>query len=538
MNYDKIYNNLIDKARNRTIKGYYEEHHIIPKCMGGKDSKDNLIKLTGREHFIAHRLLTKIYPLNDSLIFALHMMLVSNDLQERPSRNYEKLKILHAEAMSRLHKGKKLSDKQKKEVSKRFKGKPTWNKGLPKEKNPRTGTNLSEATKQKIAKKAKGGPSKLLGVKKTEEHKRNSSKAQQKRFAPVLNKKGYQVLTPTGFQDFDGVAYKGLVSTLKFILSDGSDIICSRNHKFITPSGEKLAKDCLIGTEINNNITIINIEVNGKRHVYDLLDVKNGNLYLTNNVISHNCELLRDEDYTVIPEFDTELQQEIIKEWPRPAYFDIYVGGDIGHKDYTVFLIGYYDFKAAKLIIEDEVVMRGRKMTTDKLADAIKEKEKTYFINPVTKEPQAPFMRVCDNNLVVINDLKELHGLTFLATSKDDAWMALNEMRIMIRQKRIIIHPRCVTLINHLKYATWSKSKDTFNRSADHGHYDAVDALKYLCRNVQYSKNPYPSNTYGENWWVGFEQPGKMPDSVSPQATQAIKNVFKIRPSLKRLGKS
>ena len=63
MNYDKIYNSLI---KQRQIKHpaadvYTENHHITPKCLGGKNNPSNLVKLTAREHFIAHRLLCKIY---------------------------------------------------------------------------------------------------------------------------------------------------------------------------------------------------------------------------------------------------------------------------------------------------------------------------------------------------------------------------------------------------------------------------------------------------------------------------------------------
>jgi len=46
MDYYKIYRCLIDRAQNRDIEGYYETHHIIPRCLGGDDSKNNLVKLT------------------------------------------------------------------------------------------------------------------------------------------------------------------------------------------------------------------------------------------------------------------------------------------------------------------------------------------------------------------------------------------------------------------------------------------------------------------------------------------------------------
>lgn len=74
MNYHKIYQNIIDKAislnRSKKESTYYENHHIIPRCIGGNDDKDNLVLLTAKEHFISHLLLVKIYPDNNKLKFA------------------------------------------------------------------------------------------------------------------------------------------------------------------------------------------------------------------------------------------------------------------------------------------------------------------------------------------------------------------------------------------------------------------------------------------------------------------------------------
>lgn len=76
MNYNRIYNELIERSRNENRqKGcgiYYENHHIIPKCLGGEDTSENLVLLTAREHFIAHWLLTKIYPSEPKIIFAFN----------------------------------------------------------------------------------------------------------------------------------------------------------------------------------------------------------------------------------------------------------------------------------------------------------------------------------------------------------------------------------------------------------------------------------------------------------------------------------
>lgn len=63
MNYKRIYDNLIETRRYRVLDDniYTELHHINPKFSGGGDNKDNIIKLTAREHFIAHALLAHIY---------------------------------------------------------------------------------------------------------------------------------------------------------------------------------------------------------------------------------------------------------------------------------------------------------------------------------------------------------------------------------------------------------------------------------------------------------------------------------------------
>lgn len=58
--YTKWYNQLCSRGLNRRLECYSEKHHIIPKCLGGNDCEQNLVRLTAREHFIAHILLTKM----------------------------------------------------------------------------------------------------------------------------------------------------------------------------------------------------------------------------------------------------------------------------------------------------------------------------------------------------------------------------------------------------------------------------------------------------------------------------------------------
>ncbi len=79
MDYAKHYNRLIDRARNRTLSDYSEGHHVVPKCLGGSDHPDNIVRLTGPEHYVAHLLLVKMHPGNSSLAYAAFRMTHSSE---------------------------------------------------------------------------------------------------------------------------------------------------------------------------------------------------------------------------------------------------------------------------------------------------------------------------------------------------------------------------------------------------------------------------------------------------------------------------
>lgn len=169
MNYQKIYNKLIDRAQSenrlKATGTYYEQHHIIPRCLNGDNSKSNLVLLTAREHFMAHKLLCEIYLDNDKLIYALWGMMNQKSLERDykiRGREYERLRILFAERTSKDRKGKKLSEEHKRKMSEARKG-----------NNNRLGKPHSEETKRKISESRKGiklGPC-------SDEHKRKISEA-------------------------------------------------------------------------------------------------------------------------------------------------------------------------------------------------------------------------------------------------------------------------------------------------------------------------------------------------------------------------
>ena len=98
MNYKKIYDDLIERARCRRIyTESAERHHIIPRSLGGDDSPSNIVILTFREHFIAHLLLFKIHKNCTvpaiKMASALNRML-SPEKQSINSSTYEKVRKL------------------------------------------------------------------------------------------------------------------------------------------------------------------------------------------------------------------------------------------------------------------------------------------------------------------------------------------------------------------------------------------------------------------------------------------------------------
>lgn len=106
MDYQRIYNQLVSNAKNRKVSQYTELHHIIPKCMGGSNTNDNLVRLTAREHFIAHHLLYKIHK-TAQLAHAWFSMLRIGKGQHRifTSIQYEQAKLAHAKELSHKMKG-------------------------------------------------------------------------------------------------------------------------------------------------------------------------------------------------------------------------------------------------------------------------------------------------------------------------------------------------------------------------------------------------------------------------------------------------
>lgn len=175
--YSRTYYNLVSKAKSRVLTKdvLTEIHHVIPRSFykmkkgwleGNPDELSNLVKLTYREHYLAHLLLVRMetvehWPIARSKMICALLRMSSGKSNQRKyrisSRKYEQSKKLMCSRhvsqstrlklseKSKLHRhsdeskkkmsqvqrnSKKFSEQQKQEMSETRKKNKWWNNGI------------------------------------------------------------------------------------------------------------------------------------------------------------------------------------------------------------------------------------------------------------------------------------------------------------------------------------------------------------------------------------------------------------------------
>lgn len=250
MDYRKIYDDLINKAKTREVpEGYFERHHIVPRSLGGSDASENLVKLTAREHFVAHALLVKFtsgadrYKMANALwIMCKRKAKQKEDGYTPASRLYEMSRYEHSIAVSKNMKGTahalgfKHSEEECKRRSERMRGNsfnlgrkqdPSVGKKISKSKMNKKRGEFSEEWRANLSKSA------LLRAPPSEETLAKLSKANSGSRNAMTRK--YLIIAPTG-ESF--VWLNGLTQFCKDFNISKSRLGIYVNKGIIPPSGK------------------------------------------------------------------------------------------------------------------------------------------------------------------------------------------------------------------------------------------------------------------------------------------------------------
>lgn len=155
MNYQKIYDALISRAKGRVYcRGYHERHHIVPRSLGGTNNADNIAVLTFREHFLAHWLLVKIHKNKEKqkMQYALHRMVIQTGKFNRNRHVTSGQYAIGRKAFVQAQTGKKAT----KETILKMKLKATGRKHTEESKSKMRGRRDSPETIEKRSKALRG----------------------------------------------------------------------------------------------------------------------------------------------------------------------------------------------------------------------------------------------------------------------------------------------------------------------------------------------------------------------------------------------
>jgi len=214
-------------------------------------------------------------------------------------------------------------------------------------------------------------------------------------------------------------------------------------------------------------------------------------------------QMVFDTDQTIVPEwhdpervlgknakFGKPDGTGLIREVKRPDYYIAVVGWDPGFHHHSGVVFGYIDFENRWLVILDEID-RVKTISSD-LAPLIKAKEKELW----GEHRPVRIQRVMDNDPEAQGQMLR-EDLLFAGIGKKELRSQVNQLRKLVKQDRLIVHPRCKKLIACLYRGTWRprNTEDAvlkFKEDRELGHFDLLAALVYANARAPFDENPFP----------------------------------------------
>ena len=118
------------------------------------------------------------------------------------------------------------------------------------------------------------------------------------------NNLGLQVLTDTGWSEFEGVLNKGTKPTALLQLTNTS-IKATLDHKIYTDKFDMIPVSQLrVGTQIHTSSglqKVVSVTLDTTDTVYDLLNVKNNRRFYANDILVSNCEFIINDETLIAP---------------------------------------------------------------------------------------------------------------------------------------------------------------------------------------------------------------------------------------------
>ena len=218
------------------------------------------------------------------------------------------------------------------------------------------------------------------------------------------------------------------------------------------------------------------------------------------------CELIRDEQTLIAPEFDPS-KHVFAPDLPDAAYYNTVV--DLGGvRDKTACLLVIYDFFKAKKVLWDERIFDANTPTTEIIKGCLEMEANIKRIIPDEKYGPVRWMDAPGQIQV---DLYDTHKFEVRLPLKDDWEASINALKVAFAQDKWIVHPRCKHSIENLLSGTFNKNRTDFERSHVFGHNDAIAALMYANRMINTKENPFSESGFIKQSSHTFQRPVDSP---------------------------
>ena len=133
----------------------------------------------------------------------------------------------------------------------------------------------------------------------------------------------YEILTPNGFEDFDGVQ-KLKKKTIEIFFNNNLNLRGSFNHQIYDYDGNPIKlSNIKIGDKIKSYdgfLVVKSIKKHyNKTNVFDIINSGKDHLFYSNDIISHNCDFLGSGDSVIPPEIRDNIVRNMVKT-PQEKY--------------------------------------------------------------------------------------------------------------------------------------------------------------------------------------------------------------------------